>query len=150
LARQKTRGSLTKAFALRDFARALSGEGGKEFVIDKLIPARGLDRMAKCFNETTGKSLPKAMNAHDPRLWSQIHSAFEVRHLIEHRKARVDQRFLDEVASHSLWKNSSWADAPLCNHQPIEVRTKDFDATCDAMVQAAEMVTALTSGCWAE
>jgi hypothetical protein len=37
----------------------------------------------------------------------QIYSAFEVRHLIEHRRGRVDQRFIAKVASHVLWKNSS-------------------------------------------
>jgi hypothetical protein len=175
LARRKTRGSLTKAVTLRDFAQALSGQGGKEFVIGKVIPVYGLDRMAECFRETTGKSLPDGLNAVDPSLWSQIHSAFEVRHLIEHRKGKMDQRFIHEVASHILWKNSSWADFPptqpaagqtggasahshpTSQEEPrlprparIEVREKDFEATCDAMVQAAEIITALTRECWVE
>jgi hypothetical protein len=150
LVRRKTKGPLTKAVPLRDFAQALSGQGGKEFVIGNIIPAHGLDRMAECFDETTGKSLSKALNGRDPRLWSQIHSAFEVRHLIEHRKGKADQRFIEEVASHGLWKNSSWADFPLSEQASIEVREKDFDATCTVMVQAAEIITTLTSACRAE
>jgi hypothetical protein len=150
LVRRKPKGSLTKAVPLRDFAQALSDQGGKEFVIGKVVPAHGLDRMAECFEETTGKSVSKALNACDPKLWSQIHSAFEVRHLIEHRKGKVDQRFIEEVASHSLWKNSSWANFPLGKQVPIQVREIDFEATCDAMVQAVKIITALTSGCWVE
>jgi hypothetical protein len=150
LARRVARGALAKAVRLRDFAQALSGQGGKEFVIASVVAAHGLDRMADCFQDTAGKSLPKALNALDPSLWCQIHSAFEVRHLIEHRKGKADQRFLDEVASHALWKNSSWADFPLSRQAPVEVRAKDFDATCAAMVQAAEIITALTSECWLE
>ena len=148
LAQGKTRDALKQRVPLHDFAQALSGQGGREFVISAVIPAHGLDRMAQCFEDTTGKSLPQALKAESPSLWSQIDSAFEVRHLIEHRKGKVDQCFLERVASHALWKNSSWADFPLSIAAKIEVREKDFDATCAAMMQAGEIVTALTSDCW--
>jgi hypothetical protein len=147
---RRTRGPLAKAVPLRDFALSLSGEGGKEFVIGRVVPAHGLDRMVECFQKTAGKSLSNALNGHDPALWAQIHSAFEVRHLIEHRNGRVDQRFIDEVASHALWRKSSWSDLPLANQAPVEVRAGDFDATCAAMVRAAEIITALTCDCWVD
>ncbi len=150
LARRLSRGPLAKAVPLRDFAQALSGEGGKEFVIANVVPAHGLNRMAECFQETAGKSLSQALNAEDPSLWPQINSAFEVRHLIEHRKGKVDQRFIDDVASHALWKNSSWSDLPLAKHASLQVRANDFDATCATMVRAAEIITALTCGTWVD
>jgi hypothetical protein len=150
LASRRTRGPLAKAVALRDFALALSGAGGKEFVIGRVVPTHGLDRMAECFQETAGRSLPKALNAHNSTLWPQIHSAFEVRHLIEHRKGKVDQLFIDEVVSHALWRTSSWSDLPLANQATVEVRATDFDATCTAMVHAAEIITATTCDCWVE
>jgi hypothetical protein len=145
---------LSAKVSLRDLAKALTGPGGKEFVIEKIIPRQGLDPMAKCFLETTRKSLRDTLNKVDPKLWSQIYSAFAVRHLIEHRKGKIDQRFLDEVVSRSFWRNSSWADfvaqPPRRGTGParIEVREEDFEATFDAMVRAAKIMTDLTKECW--
>jgi hypothetical protein len=148
LAEQTAKRLLKTSVTLHEIAHALPRQGGMEFVIGQVIPSHGLDLLAKCFEGTTGRSLPDALNKQAPALWSQIHSAFEVRHLIEHRKGKIDQRFIDEVASHPLWDNSSWTDFPLSVRAKIEVRAKDFDATCDAMIRAAEIVTALTRECW--
>jgi hypothetical protein len=104
--------------------------------------------MTECFKETTDQSLVAALNAHSPKLWSQIHSAFDVRHLIEHRKGHVDRRFLAETSTHNLWKRSSWADLRLSAESKIEVREKDFDVTCDAMVTAAGIIAQLTAEFW--
>lgn len=145
---------LAEKVSLRDLAKAVTGQGAKEFVIGKVIPTHGLELMAKCYSETTGITLHDRLNAIDPKIWSQIHSAFEVRHLIEHRKGKIDQRFRDEVASQSLWRNSSWDDFEVHQATPgtkvarIEVRRKDFEATFEAMVRAAENITALTKECW--
>lgn len=165
LVRSEKKGRLTQSFTLREFALALSRQGGKEYVIDRIVPAHGLGRMAECFKETTGIAISDRLNASNPTYWAQIHSAFEVRHLIEHRKGKVDQRFLDEVASLSLWQHSSWADFPLGHYAPsaraeateaatplsapaarIAVREKDFEATFVAMVESAALVTAVTIG----
>ena len=166
---RKKSGPLKESSTLREFALSLSRQGGKEFVIDRVVPGHGLERMGKCFKETTGIAVSDRLNAANPKNWPQIHSAFEVRHLIEHRKGKVDQRFLNEVASRGLWQHSSWADFPLgqgsadAPGQPsgvdrpalsraarIEVREQDFSATFDAMVESAALLTALTSECWAD
>ena len=73
-----------------------------------------------------------------------------MRHLIEHRKGKVDQRFIAEVASKPLWRNSSWSDIPLALGATVEVRVCDFDATCTAMLRAAQIITDMTCDCWVE
>lgn len=152
LVRQTRNPLLKEEVPLRDVALALSaaGGGGKEFIIDTIVPAHGLDRMAECFKATTGITLPAAFNAQSSKLWPQIHSAFEVRHLIEHRNGKIDQRFLDQVAGRPLWKNSSWSNFPVALHQSIEIRESDFEATWNAMIPAVQIITTLASNSWAE
>jgi hypothetical protein len=135
-----------KPVPLRNSAQALSGQGGRELVIDKVIPRHGLAPLAKCFQEATKQSLPDRLNTRDQKLWSQVSTAFEVRHLIEHRKGRIDEMFRRKVQAHNHWGNSSWRDFSLSQDR-IEVREKDFEATFDAMVRAAEIITALTKEC---
>jgi hypothetical protein len=173
LAQRQEKGWLKERVPLREVALSLSRRRGKEFIIDQVVPRHGLDRMADCFRETTGMLVTDRINAINPKYWAQIHSAFEVRHLIEHRKGRVDQRFIHDVASHTLWRNSSWADFALSQQHDnamadsstapdesagqtrprlprtarIEVREKDFEATCEAMVESAAIITSVTRDC---
>jgi hypothetical protein len=128
---------------LRDAAKALSDKDARESVIGSLIPSHGLDNLKTSFKELTGKSLPEELNTHTPKLWDQINTAFEVRHLVEHCDGKVDQKFIGKVQ----WKQSSWCDFPVRDQAKIEVRRKDFEKTCEAMVQAAKLITDLTSDC---
>jgi hypothetical protein len=102
------------------------------------------------FEHTTGKSLAKAVGKSDRRLWAQTHSAFEVRHLIEHTKGKVDRKFIEKVVLDDRWKTSSWADLPVAKDKRIEIREKDFNATYEAMAAAAEIIAGLTMDCWVE
>jgi hypothetical protein len=129
---------------LREFSQALSGQGGNECIIGRVVPSHGLKEMNKFLRQTTGKSLYDQHYARNSKVWSQIHTAFEVRHLIEHRKGKVNDQFLREVP----WKNSSWADFPVVEHAKIEVREGDFTATFEAMVEAVESVNAVIRECW--
>jgi hypothetical protein len=129
---------------LRDVSRALSDTAARERVIDSLIPAHGLDKLKDAFHEATTQSLPVELDKHAPGVWNQIHTAFEVRHLVEHRNGKVDSQFLNKVQ----WKQSSWHDFPVSEQAQIEVRREDFDKTCETMIRAATIITELTSACW--
>ncbi len=135
-------------YPLRDFARSLSHGGGKEYVIAQVIPSHGLKRIVSLFCDTTAISIPDKLNHVDSRYWGQIHSAFEVRHLIEHRKGKVDGRFKTEVVSKNLWKNSSWGELTeeinSGRMARMEVREKDFEETFAAMVESTTIITQAT------
>jgi hypothetical protein len=142
---QLARRSPTK-LSLRDVVQALSDDGARERLVDSLIPAHGLERLKDSFKEATDKSLPVELDTRTAGLWNQIDTAFEVRHLVEHCNGRVNQKFINKVQ----WRQSSWRDFAVSDQAQIEVRRKDFEETCAAMVGAAKIITDLTSGFWAE
>jgi hypothetical protein len=136
-----------KKVALQDAIAALADEGTRERIIDNLIPAHGLDEFKIAFKETIHKSLPEEFKiANAPGIWDQIQTAFAVRNLVEHCNGKVDQDFLRTVQ----WMQSSWRDFPMSDQAKIEVRRKDFNETCAAMLRAVEIITALTGNCSVE
>jgi hypothetical protein len=66
----------------------------------------------------------------DFHYWPQIYTAFEARHLVEHRDGRVDARFRDAVAQ--VWSNSSWGRRfRLEDLEKVVVEEEDVIATHD-------------------
>jgi hypothetical protein len=83
-----------------------SRAGAREFIIDKIVPSHGLDNLESLLQKTTKIRLREILNRKDFHFWPQINTAFEVRHLMEHRDGKVDRRFRSKMAQ--LWVHSSW------------------------------------------
>ena len=88
------------------------------------------------------------------QIWSQLEVAFRVRHLYEHRDARVDRTFRNAAVSH--WGGTSWrtwGDAIDLDRQDerglpvrLPIRQVDFLATTEAMLEAAPAIGAAIAG----
>jgi hypothetical protein len=135
----------TEQQSLQPFARAVSKGNPKEYLLRRIIPSHGLTRMEKSLKESTGLSLPAIVNRSDSLYWPQIHSAFEVRHLVEHTNGRVDTEFHDEVCPSPLWRRSSWGKQKLNVGDEIVIGDADFDATLNAMLPAAAVIAQAVS-----
>jgi hypothetical protein len=136
---QKSR-LLSEEYELREFARAVAHNAGREYVLGKVIPRHGLRRLRDALKHSTGIELEKVLNREKPWYWSQIHSAFEVRHLVEHTNGRADDAFITEVYPSPLWRNSSWGDLPLSIHAEIAIREVDFEKTFQAMIESVPIL----------
>jgi hypothetical protein len=78
----------------------------RDFIIEKIVPAYGLQQFEKALEKTTCIHLYDVLNRKDIHYWPQIYTAFEVRHLVEHRDGRVDREFRTKLAK--KWDQSSW------------------------------------------
>lgn len=136
----------TEQHTLEPFARAVSKGNPKEYILRRIIPTHGLARMEKALKESTGLSLSTILNRSDPSYWPQIHSAFAVRHLVEHTNGRVDTRFHDEIYPGPLWKRSSWGQGKVDIGDEIVIRGIDFEATLGAMLPSAASIAEATMG----
>jgi len=137
---------LSERFRLEEFATAVLHEAAKEYVLDKVVPTHGLDRFVTVLAESTGIDIQHAVASADARAWSQIHSAFEVRHLIEHTNGKVDREFWNTVVTQPLWRNSSWGGQKIDLGTKVEIRDQDFDQTFAAMVAATDIIAEQLKG----
>jgi hypothetical protein len=140
LVHQQKNRLLSKEYQLREFARAVAEERAKEYVTNKVIPRHGLMLLRDALEKSTGIALEKVLNGRQPWYWCQIHSAFEVRHLIEHTNGRTDSEFMADVYTGPLWRASSWGDLALSVGCKIEIRDGDFEKTWQAMVESVPIL----------
>jgi hypothetical protein len=137
-----------KRMRFRDLAEA--GNSGLddsdicEFIISKVVPEHGLGEFRKVLKRTTGIDLVAALHQKNTSDWPQIYTAFEVRHLVEHRNGRVDRKFLAEV-DQKLWSQSSWgrggSGLPMLLEK-VPVEEEDVIKTYEAMLGATRLLTA--------
>lgn len=92
--------------------------------------------------DSTGVDLQRAVTADNPRFWSQIHTAFELRHLIEHTNGKVDADFWNKVVPQGHWSNSSWGNIDIAVGLKVDIREQDFDQTFLGMVAATDITAA--------
>jgi hypothetical protein len=69
------------------------------------VPIHGLKEITDSM-KVVGTDLQKLIEQHDEDIWSQVFTAFQVRHLIEHRNGNIDHRFFSSVKQ--TWQSSSW------------------------------------------
>jgi hypothetical protein len=141
LIHDKKQKALTDKHELREFAHAAARGSATEYVVRKMVPSHGLARLLKVLRESTSVDLRGLLYKASRRHWPQIHSAFEVRHLIEHANGTVHEEFLSQVASEDDWKNSTWGALALAAGQQIQIRDEDFGATLEAMLAAVDALT---------
>jgi hypothetical protein len=137
---------LSKTHRLAEFASAVVIGRAKEYVLSRVVPTHGLDQMASAIEETTGMSCARLLNEANHKLWSQIDSAFQVRHLIEHTNATIDDGFMADIAPKPSWQNSSWRDVPVAVGSKIKVRLTDFDLTFQTMDAATDVIAPALAG----
>jgi hypothetical protein len=144
LLRQARPKLLAEAHKLAEFARAVARDDAKGFVLRKLIPRHGLEKMCSVLKDSTGIDAPSCLSSEERRHRSQIRSAFEVRHLFEHANGRVDDAFLERVEEGSslgfAWRQSTWGGLPLGRNAKVPIRGEDFEATLEAMLLAARRI----------
>ena len=112
--------------------------------VEAFIPAHGLELLTQLLGAMTPGS--KVCSG---SFWPQIKVAFAVRHLVEHRNGRVDQRFVGDVSS--AWRLSSWGASKAQLPSPgerVQVGSHDFDATYEAMERGVEEIRATVSRGW--
>ena len=111
----------------------------QEFVIDKIVPANGLEGFQDVLKKTIGIDLRGVLYSKDKQCWPQICTAFAVRHLVEHRDGRVDRKFREKVEQ--VWGESSWSrHTDIKRSKKVPVEEKDVDKTCDAMLEATGLL----------
>jgi hypothetical protein len=73
-------------------------------------------------------------------VWSQVFTAFHVRHLIEHRNGYIDEEFRSIVAV--TWPKSSWGDrlADLEKRKEVTIAESDLRATAKQMNRFLEVL----------
>jgi hypothetical protein len=131
--------------SLRELAESLldDGEGemkARDLIIDRIVPVHGLRQLVTMLKESTGIRLPDLLYRTNLRYWPQIHVAFEIRHLVEHRDGTVDPTFRKSVAQ--LWDTSSWGHREqLDGLRKIRVEGEDVNATYEAMAHGAALLT---------
>lgn len=112
----------------------------REFIIDKVVGNQGLEHFEKVLKRATQIRLRDVLYAKDFHYWPQIYTAFQARHLVEHRDGKVDGRFREAVRE--VWSNSSWGRRlGLERLEKVVVEEEDVVATHDAMLNAAELAS---------
>jgi hypothetical protein len=112
----------------------------REFIIAKIVRNQGLAHFTGLLQNATQIRLDELLNAKDFHYWPQIRTAFETRHLLEHRDGKVDAGFREVVAHY--WPNSSWGGRlSLEGLERVAVEEEDVIATHDAMLNATELLT---------
>lgn len=113
-----------------------------EAICSAIVPAHGLDKLRGLLAEA-GLDVRQTWNAANHRIWAQINTAFAVRHLIEHRNGKIDQRFRELVEP--TWKASSWGkrgDVLLADGRRVEVLEGDLGETQAMMSSALDALDA--------
>jgi hypothetical protein len=103
-----------------------------------IVPRQGLDKIAEAM-KPVGTDLKKLCYARGPRVWPQIKTAFEVRHLIEHRNGLIDRSFRERSSAPENWTSSNWGKrlGELTERQKkVTVTETDLRETADAMLEA--------------
>ena len=129
---------------MAELALAVAHQGefiGKDFVIDRMVPGHGLRPFTNEIKKTTGVSLKYVLDTSNPSYWPQIYTAFEVRHLVEHRDGKIDAEFRSNVAQ--CWPNTTWGRRGnnLQQLEKIEVADEDVVTTYHTMLDAARLMT---------
>ncbi len=62
----------------------------REFIIEKVVGNQGLEHFEKVLKRATQIRLRDVLYAKDFHYWPQIYTAFQARHLVEHRDGKVD------------------------------------------------------------
>jgi hypothetical protein len=137
--------------ALSELAAALvqfpeSSADVRDFLIDTVVPRHGLGELVTELEKAIAPEKPKrtrltdVLNQKAFHLWPQINAAFEVRHLVEHRDGKVDERFRAKVRG--LWANSSWGTRQnLEDLEKVVIEEEDIDKTYTAMLNATDLLT---------
>lgn len=130
-----------------DFVRG-GFKNAKELFLNKAVPGYGLDRMVK-FLSMCGLDMLKVLRNlncktmnqrfkldYEIRPFSQVRTAFQVRHAIEHSFSRVGDSFIYKTAKD--WQFSTWKRQFQKSNGPglgmrIMVDTVDINATIVAM-----------------
>jgi hypothetical protein len=131
-----------KKLSLRDVASTTLAGGSEpieDFIIDQLVPPHGLEEFVKAFVLYTKIDLVSAVDRVHDRAWPQIKTAFEIRHLIEHRDGKVDAAFRRKVQG--VWRSSTWSLTQLQDLNVVEVTERDMAATYEAMQSATRAIT---------
>jgi len=133
----------TDKSSLRDLAikaaSGLHGDSTPAFLVQQIVPSYGLHELTDCLKSATGIDLHAVLNLGGHKIWAQIFTAFQVRHLIEHRNGKADVSFKHKVAK--LWRNTSWGERkPLESLVKIETTADDFCRTREAMSTAVPLV----------
>jgi hypothetical protein len=125
------------------FAHATDSSGEvQEFIIDRIVPSNGLGQFERVLEQATGIRLRRLIYGKDKtkRCWPQIYTAFAVRHLVEHREGRVDQRFREQVVD--VWAQSTWGKcSDLERLDKVPVEKEDVAETCTAMLEATSLLS---------
>lgn len=105
---------------------------------DSLLPVQGLEALTAVLEDIAPGFKVRGVVKQD---FAQISVAFQVRHVVEHRKGRVDERFISGVKQD--WRGSSWGkrskDVPKKDDR-VHVTGDDFDSTYCAMQRAVSAV----------
>jgi len=113
----------------------------RNFIIDKIVAVHGLQQLKTALQKTIRIALPHVLNHKNIHYWPQIYTAFEVRHLVEHRDGRVDREFVRKMAL--TWVQSSWGKHGIIP-EPLEkvpVEEEDVIKTYEAMSEATSLLT---------
>ena len=117
-----------------------SGADARDLIIDKTVPVYGLPRFVAALERATHIRLPDVLNREDVRYWPQICTAFEVRHLVEHRDGKVDQQFRTNLLE--FWTHSSWGRRESLERlEKVVVEEEDVKETYTAMFKATGLIT---------
>jgi hypothetical protein len=113
----------------------------REFIINRIVPAHGLQQFEKALAKATRIQLSDVLNRKNVHNWPQIYTAFEVRHLVEHRDGRADNEFRTKLAQ--VWVQSSWGRRQRLERlKKVPVEKEDVVETYTAMLDATELLTA--------
>ena len=129
---------------LRELADSIvaAGESSvdmRDFFIGRIVPVQGLETFDDAFRDATQIRLRDVLYGKNHRYWPQILTAFEIRHLVEHRDGSVDVKFRRVVKD--VWSNSSWGELSLDRLRKVPVREADVIETHGAMLNAADLIT---------
>lgn len=100
---------------------------------EALLPAHSLDKLVPLLEIVAPGLGVKGIAG-----WSQVEVAFAVRHLVEHRNGRVDERFRRSVEH--AWADSTWGRRSPEFPRRVEVLREDFDTTYEVMSDASLLV----------
>jgi hypothetical protein len=108
-----------------------------EALCASVVPQHGLKDIVDSMR-LVGTDLMTLLNNKGHQVWSQVFTAFQVRHLIEHRNGYVDESFRNSVKS--TWATSSWGEnlGDICNEQRITVTEEDLRVTANQMNRFVE------------
>ena len=112
----------------------------RDFVIGRIVPEHGLHKFEEKLKDATKVRLRDILYAKNRHYWPQILTAFEIRHLVEHRDGWVNAKFRENVKD--VWSNSSWGERlSLDGLHKVPVEEVDVIKTHDAMLNSVDIIT---------